>query len=228
MSIFGTSSRQSSSKTKAVKPHKVSLWGTRLQMDPSTNVARAREIAPFGEAAGRTATGLATSLGQGASPLLPTLEAQAAGDLALGGQLNEDELRAATQGARAGYAARGTLSSGQSMLSEVLGRATYANARKRERQGFATGVAGLRQDQQRIDTGILGQTAGAAAGGYGLAEGVRQFELERADSLMHNDKRAAVDLKIGKDNAAAAKSAGKKSLLGSALGAVSTVAAAFA
>lgn len=212
---------------KAPKPYEVSLWNTRLQLDPSTSMQRAREIAPYSEAAGTAATGIISRLTGGPGKLYGQLESQASDELAMGGGLNADEIRAATQGARAGFSARGLTSGPQSVLAEVLSRATYANARRRERQGFAASVEGLRQQQQGLDTSTLGQLSGASLGGYGMAEAQRQFELERGDTLMNNDKRAALDLKIGKDNAAAQQSAARKSTTGGILGGVLGIASKF-
>jgi hypothetical protein len=201
------------------KPYETSLWNTRLMMDPSASQQYARTITPYGEQAAAQTGGILSRLGTGgAGRLYGMLEEQAAGDLSLGGGLNPDEVRAATQGARAGFSARGLSGGPQSVLAEVLGRATLANARRRERQGFAAEVEGMRRQQTAADAGLLGQYAQLSLGGQAMGEEQRQFEINRADTLRYNDKQAAVDLENSRRNAEAQKRAARGSLLGGALG----------
>lgn len=69
------------------------------------------------------------------------LEAQAADELALGGQLTGDEQREASQAARAAWNDRGLATSGRSAVDEVLARVGMSNARKAERRAFAAQTA---------------------------------------------------------------------------------------
>ena len=64
-------------KPAEVKPHKVSLYATRDIIDPSVNLARRNEIAPFAGAAAGAATMAANELARPASGLFAALDAQA-------------------------------------------------------------------------------------------------------------------------------------------------------
>jgi len=220
MSYFRNITSGAAKQAKAPKPYEVSLYATRDIVDPSVNATRMAEINPAAEASGAAATAAANELARPASALFSQLESQAAGDLALGGQLSADEVRQATQGERAAWASRGLVRSAPAAFSEVLNRIQFSNQRKAERRGFATQVAGMDLQRRSIFGNILESAGQSRLGSYGMAEQMRQDELTRLDSLKNNDKTAAVNLKIGKDQAAAAKSAQKSSIFGSVLGGI--------
>jgi len=222
MSIF----QQPQPKATNTKPHKVSLYDTRDLIDPSTNLTRMTDINPAADAAGNVATVAASEAGRPVSPLFSQLESAASADLALGGELSADEIRAANQSGLASWSARGLTRSPQAGFAAVLSRIQYANQRKADRRGFAAGVVGL-DNQRRSTFGSLLETAGnARVGSYGMAEQMRQDELTRLDSLKLNDKMAAVNLKTGQANAAAGASAARSAATGQAVGAVAGIAVA--
>ncbi len=206
---------------KKVKPEEVSLWGSRLQIDPASNAERIQQTAPWWGAA---SAGAETAAGQVGTPyfsrLFGQLENQASDELALGGQLSPDEIREATQGSRAAWQARGLEGSAPSAFGEVLNRINFSNQRKDARRAFATGVAGMGLQAAESARNDFATLAGAATAPAALAEGSRQFDLERDDNLRFNDKRAAVDIKIGKENAEAAKSAAKTSAFGNIISSI--------
>lgn len=226
MSIFGARYGAGPPEPKSVKPHKVSLYETRDLISPAVNLTRLSEINPAAEAAGNAATMAANEAGRPASPLFGMLENQAAADLALGGELGADEIRAAQQAGLANWSSRGLVRSPQAGFAAVLSRLQYANQRKADRRGFASGVVGL-DNQRRSTFADIAQSAGTLrSGAYGMAEQMRQDELSRLDSLKLNDKTAAVNLKTGQANAAAGASAARSAATGQAVGAVAGIAVA--
>jgi hypothetical protein len=207
-------------RPKPIKPEDASLYGQRAVLDPNTYTPElANRLAPFSGAAIGATTSLIGEAGQaGRSPIYDALEKSALDDLALGGGLSDEDTLAATQGARAAYGARGLNRSGAGIIGEVLRRAQFAQQRKTERRGFAAGVEGLRTSRLSGILSALGTTGALSTAGTALAENTRQFELERDDTMRFNDKRIAADIKIGNSNAAAAKSAGRSTGIGSILG----------
>ena len=219
MSIFGASI--GNNKPKKVKPEEVSLYGQRVNIDPKTyNPALMQAWAPWAARAGATAGAAADQLtAAGAdNQLYGELSNAASGELALGGSLSPDEIRAANQAGLASWSSRGLTRSPQAGFAAVLARMQYANQRKADRQGFAMGVANLGLQRQQAATSALGTSAQAAAIPLALAEDTRQTEVARDDTLRFNDKRIAADLKIGEQNAKAGQSAAKTSAFGSIIG----------
>jgi len=94
------------------------------------------------------------------------LEQQAAQGLALGGQLSEQETRAAQQAARAAYAARGLGSTNASVAAEVLNLDSAQRARLAERQQLAASVDAQGNAQRNQNFSNTLDTA-KHAGGYG-------------------------------------------------------------
>lgn len=94
----------------------------------------------------------ARGLNNNNNALFATLQQQAQDDLALGGQLSEEEMRAAAQSARAGAAARGMATGNGSLFAEALNRDRFATARQGERRTFANNVigTGLNMGQQQL------------------------------------------------------------------------------
>lgn len=95
------------------------------------------------------------------------LAQQANADLAAGRGLTEEQVRLATQAAREGAAARGTVLGPQAITSEVLAREELANQRYRERQAAA---------QQAMGT-ISGLYQPALAQAYARQAGAEQYGL---------------------------------------------------
>ena len=118
------------------------------------------------------------------------LNTSALSDLQLGRSLSPEQERAATQQARAGYAARGLGAGTGAMAAEVLNRDAYATQREGQRRTFAgavmtdTNQAALNVAGQRMNydpyqrafapgasfgQGITGQTSGMLGQAYGNA-----------------------------------------------------------
>ena len=118
------------------------------------------------------------------------LNASALSELQLGRSLTPEQERAATQQARAGYAARGLGAGTGAMAAEVLNRDAYATQREAQRRTFAgavmsdTNQAALNVAGQRMNydpyqrafapgasfgQGITGQTGGMLGQAYGNA-----------------------------------------------------------
>jgi hypothetical protein len=92
------------------------------------------------------------------------LRRQALEELALGRSMSLEQEREATQGARAGYAARGMAMGGPSLAAEILSRDRAGNARLAERRAFA-GAVNQAETQNRIARlGAAGSLLGQAAG----------------------------------------------------------------
>lgn len=90
----------------------------------------------------------------GPSAIEKRLVQQAGDDLALGGELSDDELRNVQQGSRAAASARGLSTGSTSALAEVLSRDGAVRQRLRERQGFASGVDAQVQSRKASDASI--------------------------------------------------------------------------
>lgn len=222
MSIFGTTFSQGA-KPKKIKPEEQSLYGQRVTIDPQTyNPALMQAWAPWAARAGATAGAAADQLSAAGADnkLYGELSTRASNDLALGGDLSPDEIRAAQQAGLASWSSRGLTRSPQAGFAAVLSRLQYANQRKDARQGFAMGVANLGLQRQQAATSALGTASQAAAIPLALAEDSRQTEVARDDTLRFNDKRIAADIRIGDQNAQAGKSAAKTSAFGSIIGGV--------
>lgn len=90
----------------------------------------------------------------GASKIEQNLNAQALGDLALGGRLSADDTRESQQAARAGMQARG-LNRGQgAAVAEVLNRQQFSEGRLNQRRGFASAVDAQTQARKANDSSI--------------------------------------------------------------------------
>ena len=118
--------------------------------------------APRGDAALGFAERQALQAPTGPGTLQTRLEAQAADELARGGDLSGDELRRIQQDTRGAYAARGLYDSNQAIGAEILNTDSARRGRLNEARSFASGV-----DQQGF-----GQRQTAAANAIGNALGV--------------------------------------------------------
>lgn len=179
------------------------------------NFGQLASTAPWTGAVGSAATAAATRLSGPVSSLLAMLRSRAQEQLAMGGDLGTDEIRAATQGARAAGQARGIGGGQGGIMQEVLARALASSARRRERETFATGVAGLEQQQQGLDQQGLQSATAAALAPLAMQEGIRQFDIERADTLTTGENNWNWNAMTGGASIAAARKAGQQSLIGS-------------
>ena len=207
-------------KPKKFKPEEVPLYENRLQIDPGTNVQRIGNMVPWWNAVNNAASNVTQRMQQTDSPLIGQLTADASSDLALGGELDPWQTRQAVQGAREAWTARGLGNSAPASFAEVLNRIQFSDARRQQRRQNAMGVAGLGLQQRQQNTQDLSALTSTALAPYGMAEGMRQFDLERDDTLRFNDKNIAKDLKVGEQNAAASRSAGRQGMFGSILGGI--------
>jgi hypothetical protein len=104
------------------------------------------------------------------SDIQQTLEQQARSELALGGQLSEQEQRNAQQQARGATAARGLGASNASMAAEVLNLDSHSRAREADRRAFASAVdaQGFGQRQSINQMGLAASQAAQNYAGMGL------------------------------------------------------------
>jgi hypothetical protein len=87
-------------------------------------------------------------------------------ELALGRSLSPEQMRDATQSARAAFAARGLGTSMGSSAAEILNRDAYGTARQDQRRGFASGVNQMDLARRQRRVGL--------AGAYGDLDPFRQ------------------------------------------------------
>jgi len=110
-----------------------------------------REGARFGSALDTLAPSRVTAREnlQANQGILDELRSQAQSDLALGGQLSEEEIRRSQQASRAATGARGRGSGSFAVGQEILGRDRFARERQGQRRQFAGGVFNLGGQQQQ-------------------------------------------------------------------------------
>jgi hypothetical protein len=101
-------------------------------------------------------------------PIQQTLEQQAQGDLALGGQLSADQTRMAQQAARAAAESRGMVGSNGAIVNEVQRQLDMSRALQNERRGFAQGVEQQGFGQLATQQGQAIQAAGVTNDFLGL------------------------------------------------------------
>ena len=94
------------------------------------------------------------------------LQQDAESELALGRSLSPEQMRDATQSARAAFAARGMATGNAAAGAEILNRDAYATARQDQRRGFAAGVNQMDQARRQRRVGL--------AGAYGDLDPFRQ------------------------------------------------------
>ena len=85
-------------------------------------------------------------------------------DLRLGRALSPEQVREATQAARAGFAARGMATGMPSAAAEILARDAYGTARQNERRGFAGSVNQMLVGNENARLGTAGNLLGVTAG----------------------------------------------------------------
>lgn len=108
----------------------------------------------------------AKSIGSGQDPLLSLANQQAQAQLALGGQLSPDQLRAVQQSSRAGFAARGLDATNASVVDEALQTQAAQQAMYQQRLANAQAIEAQNQGQQGLQN-QLGLGASSQALGYG-------------------------------------------------------------
>jgi hypothetical protein len=94
------------------------------------------------------------------------LQQDAESELALGRSLSPEQMRDATQSARAAFAARGLGTSMGAAGAEILSRDAYGTARQDQRRGFAAGVNQMDLARRQRRVGL--------AGAYGDLDPFRQ------------------------------------------------------
>lgn len=207
-------------KAAAASPYD---WTTK-EVDPLTENPRVlATLAPWQAGVNTAAQNYTTRLGADQSAedgLYNTLRGQASNELALGGDLSADEVRAMDQGVLAGAQSRGLTRSPMTGFRAALMRTGAATQRRRERQGFAQGLLQFGQQRRQTDAGVLGTLAGIGQQGNEFAEDIRRFGLNRYDTRQFNKNNIQKDIDTANKNASAAKSAGKSSMLGSVIGGV--------
>lgn len=207
-------------KSAATSPYD---WTT-MASDPLTeNPKVLSALAPWQTAVGSAATAAATRLGTpdaGDDAIYNTLRTQAGDDLALGGQLSADEVRATDQGVLAGASARGMANAPMTGFMAALRRSMASDARRTQRQGQAMNVLGLGQQRRAGDASLLQTTGLLGNQNNEFAEDIRRFGLNRYDTRQFNKNNIQKDLQTANKNAAAAKSAGKSNLVGAVVGGI--------
>ena len=168
------------------------------------------------------------------------LNASALSDLQLGRSLSPEQERAATQQARAGYAARGLGAGTGAMAAEVLNRDAYATQREAQRRTFAgavmsdTNQAALNVANQRMNydpyqrafapgasfgQGISGQAGGMLGQAYGNAlntvGNVDTFNVNMLETRRNSALNNNASMKGAYYNAQAQQSAGMMGMFGS-------------
>lgn len=113
-------------------------------------------------------------------PIQQTLEQQAQGDLALGGQLSADQTRLAQQAARSAAEARGMAGSNASVVNEVQRQLDMSRTLQNERRGFAQGVESQGFGQLATQQGQAIQAAGVTNDYLGLGVNAQQANNQNA------------------------------------------------
>ncbi len=143
------------------------------------------------------------------------LDQQALDQLGTNGRLSAADERAATQGARAAYDARGMIMSNPAALAEILNRQQFTDARRQENQAFAASrEAGNRQFIQsatQIDDAvnpamkILGMPTGSAQGMANTTGFIQGVQTPDPSSVMNAGLSYGADLFNTNLNAAASQ-----------------------
>jgi hypothetical protein len=117
------------------------------------------------------------------------LQRQAETELALGRSLTPEQMRDATQSARAAFAARGLGTSAGSSAAEILNRDAYGQQRLDARRGFAAGVNQMDLARRQRRVGLAGayteldpfrQALGPA---FGLGSGTLSNTTNQVNSI---------------------------------------------
>lgn len=133
----------------------------------------------------------AQSTGSGA--LGDQLMASAQSRLANNGQLSEEELRNASQGARSAFAARGLGVGSGAAAAEILNRSSYSRQRLNEDAAFASGVQAQDLGRRQQNTASRNQFA-LANQGVGMQA---QLANQSADQTMNAQRMQAQGMNQG-------------------------------
>jgi len=140
--------------------------------------------------------------------ILRELDQQAQGDLALGRSLSPEQVRAATQQARAAFAARGMATGVPAVAAEILNRDEYASAREASRRQFAAGVSGMMTDIDRanqvayneVEMGNANRDLQAA--GMNQGAGLERWRTEAQGGLQVSLQNASESTRVAIQNEA--------------------------
>ena len=179
------------------------------------------------------------------------LNTSALSELQLGRSLTPEQERAATQQARAGYAARGLGAGTGAMAAEVLNRDAYATQREAQRRTFAgavmadTNQAALNVAGQRMNydpyqrafapgasfgQGITGQTGGMLGQAYGNALNTVTSTNSFNANMLETRRNSAFNNNASRESAwmgaKASTDASNMGLQGAAMGASAVIGAA--
>jgi hypothetical protein len=167
---------------------------------------------------------------QGNEELMAELNRQALSELQAGASLDPSLRREVQQNIRAGQAARGFGYGLNDLASEASLTAMQAEQLRRNRQGFAMGLAGLNQQVsgdpfmavlgRPVASTALGQNSGQFATSMAKNLGPTIFNPESQYSADINNQAYQAQASIN-----AAKAAGQGQMIGAGIGAVGTVAA---
>jgi hypothetical protein len=133
----------------------------------------------------------AESTGSGA--LGDQLMASAQSRLATNGQLSEEELRNASQGARAAFSARGLGVGSGAAAAEILNRSAFSRQRMNEDAAFAANVQAQDLSRRQANTGARNQFA-LANQGVGMQA---QLANQSADQSMNAQRMQAQGMNQG-------------------------------
>lgn len=153
--------------------------GTRAQDD----VARSRLSNIYDEA-----TRLPTEFEDASQRALNPALRQAVSDYALGGRLNDDEARQASNQVRAGQAARGNYLGDAAAVQEAIALADRGDAKKQQRLQNLLSIQGqtfgqndaLRNESQQAKLARLGNLTGLQSTGFGQEQSLRQEDRDSA------------------------------------------------
>jgi len=145
-----------------------------LQQGATELAATGNRINALGDLSGQVSAQAQQRAMAGPTSIEQGIYDQANSDLALGRSLNPEEIRNASQAARAAFSDRGLATGSGAASAEILNRAAYGDARYQQRLGNAqaanqTMEQGM-QGRQNTAAGLLGQTANL----YGQAGGAFQ------------------------------------------------------
>lgn len=130
------------------------------------------------------------------SPLSQALQAQGLGMAQQPGQLTPQEIRAATQGSREGFAATGRLGDNASIAAEALARAGAARERTYQdlaaAQGINAQLLGAQQQGQALATDVLRTDIGRQQFNVGTGLQAGQFNVGTALDAARANQAAAL------------------------------------
>lgn len=201
-------------QTQAISPERVAaMGGFTPQQVAAQQVQLGGVLTPERAAAERIAAGQvqAGQIGAGAlgeslyqqalqaqqqSPLSQALQAQGMARAAAPGQLTPEEIRAATQGTREGFAASGRLADNAAIAGEALARAGAARERSVQDIALAQQInqqlLGAQQQGQALATDVLRADIARQQANVGTALQAGQFNVSSALDASRANQQAAL------------------------------------